>query len=138
MKLELRILDKQHRVNRSVQEAALRQFQKLERYLPAASHVDLRLDHVHRARKGRTHYAHVAVAIPYEATTFHVEVAAEDFRTALDRLYDKAERYLRKRHDRLIERSRSAERKERIAARISALLSAPKRLLRFPRRRPSQ
>ena len=138
MKLEFRILDRKHKVNRSVQDAALRQFQKLDRFVPEATHVDLRLDHVHRARKGRTHYAHIAVAIPQEATTFHAEVAAEDFRTALDTLYAKAEQYLQRRHERLIQRSRNAERKERIVAKLSKLLSAPRRLLHFPRRRSSE
>lgn len=135
MKLELRVLDREHSINRSIRESALRQFQKLERYLPDLAAVDLRLDHIHRARKGKTHYAHIAIAIPHEPTTFHAEVCAEDFRTALDRLYEKAERQVKRRQDRIVGRSRNADRKERIATQLSALLSAPKRLLRLSKRR---
>ncbi|MBI4032112.1 HPF/RaiA family ribosome-associated protein [Candidatus Berkelbacteria bacterium] len=140
MRLELQVLDTEHKLNRSVRDHATQLFGKLDRFLPdTASRIDLRLDHIHHGRKGKTHYVHVAVAIPKEPRTFHVEVLAEDFRTALDRLYKKTERYLRKRHEKRIQRHRSAERKAQVNDWVHATLSAPKRLLeRIARKRRSE
>ncbi|MBI4023123.1 HPF/RaiA family ribosome-associated protein [Candidatus Berkelbacteria bacterium] len=134
MRVTLQLLDKEHKVSRKIQEAAVTQFQKLERYVPDPSHVDLRLEHIHSARKGKTHYVHVSVAVPKEPRTFHAEALAEDFRTALDRLYHKAETHVRRRHEKLVRQQRSSLRKEHIAARLRATLSAPKRLLGSIRR----
>ncbi len=135
MQLTLQLLDKEHRISRKIQEAALKQFEKLERYVPEHTQLDLRLEHIHSARKGQTHYVHVAVAIPKEPRTFHADASAEDFRTALDRLYNKTDKYLRRRHDKLIRQHRDAERKVRVSDRLRATLSAPKRLLARIRRK---
>lgn len=134
MKVQLIILSKQERLNRSVQEGAIRQFQKLERYLPEAARVDVRLDLISRHRKGQTHYAHVSVAIPGEPRTFHAEALTQDFRTALDRIASKTERHLRRWHDRLVKSRRSGDRKSVVGTWLRATLSVPKRLLgRFRR-----
>lgn len=137
MRLELHVLDTEHKLNRSIREHALQLFRKLERFLPdEASRVDLRLEHLHSARKGQTHYVHIAVAIPREPRTFHAEVVANDFRTGLDRLYVKAEKHLRRRRERRIQRHRSGERKAKIAEWVHNTLGAPKRLLdRFSAKR---
>lgn len=129
MRIQLQLLDKEHKVSRKIQEAALKQFEKLERYVPELTQLDLRLEHIHSARKGKTHYVHVAVSIPKEPRTFHADASAEDFRTALDRLYNKIDKHLRRRHDKLIRQHRDAERKMRVGDQLRATLSAPKRLL---------
>ncbi|MBI4185674.1 HPF/RaiA family ribosome-associated protein [Candidatus Berkelbacteria bacterium] len=135
MKVELVVLASAERLNRSVQEEAIRQFQKLERYVPEAAQVDLRLELIKSHRKGKTHYAHVAVAIPGEPRTFHAEAIAEDFRTALDRIERKAEAHLRRWHDKRTRARRDGERKGRVTAWLQATLSAPSRLLNRIRRR---
>jgi len=129
MKLNLIVLDTSQKLNRSVQEGALKQFQKLEKYLPDLAQVDIRLELITSHRKGRTHYAHVSVALPGEPRTFHAEYVAEDFRTALDRIYGKAESHLRRWHDKLIKSHRDGERKESVGSWLLATFSAPKRLL---------
>lgn len=135
MKMTLQLLDKEHKISRKIQEAALKQFEKLERYVPESTQLDLRLEHIHSARKGKTHYVHVAVAIPKEPRTFHAEALAEDFRTALDRLYNKTSQHLGRRHDRLIRRNRDAERKLQVGERLRQTLSAPRRILERIQRR---
>lgn len=129
MRVDLKVLDNKQRLNRTVQDAAIKQFQKLERYLPDAAHIDLRLELITSQRKGKTHYAHVAVAIPREPRTFHAEATETDFRTALDRIYGKAEKHLRRRHDKLDRLKRDSERKGTVNDWLSQTLSAPKRLL---------
>lgn len=129
MRVTLTVLEKTQHVNNGVRDAALKQFQKLERYVPEATHVDIRLDLIKGQRKGRTHYAHVSVAVPREPRTFHAEAIEEDFRTALDRLYDRAEKYLRRRHDKLSRMKRDDERKGKLVDWIQRTFSAPKRLL---------
>ncbi|MBI2589692.1 HPF/RaiA family ribosome-associated protein [Candidatus Berkelbacteria bacterium] len=136
MQVTFKLLDKEHKLNRSLQDSAVKLFEKLDRYVPEPTQLDLRAEHIHSTRKGKTHYVHVAVAVTKEPRTFHAEALAEDFRTAFDRLYKKTERYLRKRHDKLIKKSRNAERKIRIRDWLSSTLSTPRRLLgRFRRRR---
>lgn len=135
MKVQLVILNKEERLNRAVQEGAIKQFQKFDKYLPDAAQVDVRLDLIKSHRKGKTHYAHVSVAIPGEPKTFHAESIAEDFRTALDRIFGKTEKHLRRWHDRLIKARRSFDRKEDVGNWLRKTLTAPKRLLsRFSRK----
>ena len=136
MHLELQLLQSDLKLNRTIREHASELFSKLDRYLTdPASRVDLRLELIRNQRKGQTHYVHVAVAVPREPHTFHAEALAEDFRTALDRLYGKAERYLRRRHKKLTRAKRDSERKEKVSQWIQDSLTAPRRLLgRFFRR----
>lgn len=134
MKLQLVALNKQEKLNRAAQEGALKLFQKLDKYLPELAHVDVRLELITSHRKGRTHYAHVSVAIPGEPKTFHAEALAEDFRTACDRIYGKAEKHVRRWHERLVKSRRDGERKSTVGNWLHQTLSAPKRLLgRFRR-----
>ncbi len=135
MKLNLVILTKEEKLNRGVQEGAVKQFQKLERYLPEAAQVDVRLELITRHRRGKTHYAHVSVAIPGEPRTFHTEALAPDFRTALDRIYGKTERHLSRWHDRQIKTRHRGDRKSIVGSWLHATLSAPKRLLGSLRRK---
>ena len=129
MKVELVVLDPVQRLNRSVQEEAIKQFRKLERYLPEAAQIDLRLELIKSHRRGKTHYAHVSVAIPGEPRTFHTESIREDFRTALDRIYGKTEAHLSRWHDKRTRAKRDGERKERVNTWLRATLSTPSRLL---------
>lgn len=136
MKVQLVILNKQEKLNRAAQEGATKLFQKLDKYLPDIAQVDIRLELITSHRKGKTHYAHVSVAIPGEPKTFHAESIAEDFRTACDRIYGKAEKHVRRWHERLIKSRRGADRKNTVGTWLQRTLSAPKRLLgRF--RRPA-
>lgn len=139
MRFTLLLLDDDHKVNRSVRDHAEKLFRKLERFLPDdASRVELRLEHIPSVRKDTTHYVHVAVAVPKEPHTLHAEVVAADFRTALDRLYGKTEKQLRRRHEKRIQRSRSSERKQRVNDWLHTTLSAPRRLLGRLRRRRAE
>lgn len=134
MKVQLVILSKQEKLNRAAQEGAIKLFQRLDKYLPDLAQVAVRLELITSHRKGKTHYAHVSVAVPGEPRTFHAEALAEDFRTACDRIYGKAERHVRRWHERLIKSRRSADRKDTVGNWLHKTLSAPKRLLsRFRR-----
>lgn len=106
MRLLIQGRDPGHKLNRSVLEFARERFETLDRYVPEPATVELRLDHLERHRKGKTHYVHGLVVIPGEHTTFHAEVIEEDFRTGLDRLYEKLERHLRRWHRRRVRSAR--------------------------------
>lgn len=136
MRVEIRSRDRSHKLNRSLLTSLEQLFAKLSRYVRDPAYIEVSLEHLHRRRKGGTHYVHATAVIPGEPTTFHVEVIAEDFRTGCDRVYEKLERHLRKHGERSRGRERQQARQEKLSRLVQDTLHAPRRLLeRLSRRK---
>ncbi len=136
MRVEVRSRDTSHKLNRSLLSSIEQLFGKLERYARDPAYIEVSLEHLHRRKKGGTHYVHATAVIPGEPTTFHVEVTAEDFRTGCDRVYEKLERHLRQHGERVRSRERRHARQEKLSRLMKETLHAPRRLLeRLSRRK---
>ncbi|MEK7184226.1 MAG: HPF/RaiA family ribosome-associated protein [Patescibacteria group bacterium] len=135
MRVEVRSRDRSHKLNRSLLSSIEQLFQKLDKYVRDPAYIEISLEHLHRRKKGGTHYVHATAVIPGEPTTFHVEVTAEDFRTGCDRVYEKLERHLRQHGDRARGRERRQARREKLTRMFQESMLAPRRLLEGFRRR---
>lgn len=116
MKLEVRARDKEHNLNKSTLQAIDKMFSKLSKFMPENGLIEVRLEHLHNKRKGKTHYVHATATIPGEPSTFHIEVVGDDFRTASDKAYGKLSKKLSRRHAKLIRQPRGESRKQSFVA----------------------
>jgi ribosomal subunit interface protein len=129
MRVDVRSRDKSHKLNRSLLFSIEQLFQKLGKFAKDPAYIEVTLEHLHSRKKGGTHYVHASAVIPGEPTTFHAESLAEDFRTACDKVFDKMERHLKKRGNKLTRMERSAARRGKIDRWMRDTLHAPGRLL---------
>lgn len=129
MRLEVRSRIHGEKLNRSIVEAGLKLFQKLESSLPEVTMVTVDLESLTSHKKGRTHYVHVTLSIPGEPRTFHAEALAEDFRSGLDKCFARTQKFVRHWHGKSIKLTRRRDRQAKAGVNhwLHAKLSKPHR-----------